>query len=260
MATGTIQGRLWGKRARDYATYAEAAFLPLFETVLSETGVATGTRLLDVGCGTGLATELAALRDADVAGLDAAEESLAIARERVPSADFRLGELEDLPWPKDTFDVVTGFNSFQFATDMVNALREARRVARPNGRVAMAVWGREQDCGMATTAAVIFRLLPPPPAGDEGPFALGEPGRIERMMVAAGLEPLSTGEVDCPFVFPDLDTALLALLSPGISVAAGERVGDDRVRQAITESLTQFQTPAGGFHQPNRFRYVIAEA
>jgi SAM-dependent methyltransferase len=168
--------------------------------------------------------------------------------------------MEDLPWPDDMFDVVTGFNAFQFASDTIKALREARRVARPDGRVAMAVWGRQQDCGMADTFAAIIRRLPPPSPDVGGPFALGQPGRLERLLEEAGLPPLTSAEVDCDFVFPDLDSALRAVLSSGMAVAAGEQIGEEPVRQAITESFAQFQTTAGGYHQPNRIRYVIASA
>jgi len=49
--------------------------------------------------------------------------------------------MEDLPWEDDTFDLVTGFNSFFFATDMIAALREAGRVARPGAPVVIQVWG-----------------------------------------------------------------------------------------------------------------------
>lgn len=258
MGTGTVQGRLWGSRARDYADYAEAAFLPLCQRVLTETEVGEGTQLLDVGCATGLAAKLAADRGAAVYGLDAAENSIAIARSRVPRGDFRIGDLEELPWADDSFDVVTGFNAFQFAADKVNALRQARRVAKPNGRVAMAVWSRQEECGLAVTMEAIARFFPPPPPGAEGPFSLGAPGRVEQLMDEAGLRPVASGEVECPFVFPNLDTALTAIMSAGIFVAADERAGHAAVREATAESLAQFRTASGSYYQPNRLRYVIA--
>src|SRR5918911_4675678 len=106
MGTAQIQGRLWGARARDYAAIAEGFFRPVYEAVFQAAEVGAGTRLLDVGCGPGLAAHLAAQRGAHVAGLDAAEASLVIARERTPEGDFRAGEMEELPWADNTFDVV----------------------------------------------------------------------------------------------------------------------------------------------------------
>jgi hypothetical protein len=61
---------------------------------------------------------LAAKLGAQVSGLDATEPLLTIARERVPQDDFRTGEMEGLPYSNQTFDVVTGLNSFQFAASL----------------------------------------------------------------------------------------------------------------------------------------------
>ncbi len=258
MVTSQIQGSLWGTRARDYAEILEQFGRPLYEAVFQAAGVEAGTRLLDVGCGPGLATQLADKRGAHVAGLDAAETSLEIARVRTPAGDFRAGEMEDLPWDDNTFDVVTGFNAFQYAADVVNALREARRVARPDGRVAMAVWGREEDCEAVATVTALSKFLPPPPPGVPGPFALSAPGRVERLLQQAGLAPLTSGEVDCPFEFPDLETAVRGGMSSGSAAAAIRQAGAEAVQQAIIESLAPFRTSEGSYHQRNRFRYVIA--
>ena len=90
-----------------------------------------GDRVLDIGCGSGVFLRLAADRGAEVSGLDASSALLELAAERVPGADLRTGEMEDLPFTDDSFDLVAGFNSFFFAEDMAAALREAGRVTRP---------------------------------------------------------------------------------------------------------------------------------
>ncbi len=258
MGTAQVQGNLWGVRARDYAEIVEPFARPLYEAVFEAAGVEAGTRLLDVGCGPGLAAQLASRRGAHVAGLDAAEASLEVARERTPSGDFRAGEMEDLPWADNTFDVVTGFNAFQYAADVVNALREARRVARPGGRVVMAVWGRQEDCETAAMVTALSKFLPPPPPGAPGPFALSAPGRLEALMEQASLSPLTGGEVDCPFEYPDLEAAVRGNMSSGPAAVAVRQAGAEAVRQAIAESLAPFRTSEGGYRQRNRFRYVIA--
>ena len=81
-----------------------------------------------------MAALLASDRGAQVSGIDAAESLLTVARERVAAAVFRLGDLQDLPFADGCFDVVTGFNSFQFAADPVAALMEAGRVTKRTGR------------------------------------------------------------------------------------------------------------------------------
>jgi SAM-dependent methyltransferase len=258
MGTAQVQGSLWGIRARDYAEIVEPFVRPLYEAVFDAADVEAGTRLLDVGCGPGLAAQLAARRGAHVAGLDAAVASLEIARERTPQGNFRAGEMEDLPWPDNTFDVVTGFNAFQYAADVVNALREARRASRPGGRVAMAVWGRAEDCETVAVVAALSQFLPPPPPGAPGPFVLSAPGRVEGLLEQAGLAPLASGEVDCPFEFVDLETAVRGHMSSGPAAVAIRQAGAEVVQQVIAESLTPFRTSDGGYRQRNTFRYVIA--
>jgi ubiquinone/menaquinone biosynthesis C-methylase UbiE len=104
--------------------------MPAFEAVADATGISPGTRVLDIGCGSGEFSGLASARGALVSGIDAAEGMIEIARRLAPGADLRVGAMERLPWDEDTFDVVAWFNAFQFAADMVVALREAKRVAR----------------------------------------------------------------------------------------------------------------------------------
>ncbi len=137
MGTAQIQGSLWGTQVQDYAEIVEPFGCPLYEAVFQATEVRTATRLLDVGCGPGLAGQLAATRGARVAGLDAAEASIAIARERTPEGDFQAGEMENLPWTDNTFDLVTGFNAFQYAADVVCAL--------PGGQASSQAWGAGGD-------------------------------------------------------------------------------------------------------------------
>src|SRR3954453_5213529 len=106
--TGSVNGRLWGARARSWAEVQERQARPAYEAVLERSGGGPGTRYLDVGCGAGMAAQLAAARGAQVSGIDASEALLAIARERVPTGQFHPGDIEDLPFPAGAFDVVTG--------------------------------------------------------------------------------------------------------------------------------------------------------
>jgi SAM-dependent methyltransferase len=232
---------------------------PAYLAVFDALGVGPGTRLLDVGCGAGMATQLAAARGAQVSGLDAASALLAIARERTPSGAFREGEMEELPFADQAFDAVTSFNAFQYAADPVAALRQAVRVSAPGGRVAMVVWGEPQDCEHAATLAALGPLLPPPSPGAVGPFALSAPGKVEALMEQAGLQPTISGSVACPFVYPDVETAWRGISSPGPYVVAMRHSGEAAVKSATLASLAPFATPSGGYRQNNQFRYVIAK-
>ena len=139
--TAHLQGPLWGSRPIEWAE-VEAQQAPAYEEAIGRVGVEPGDAVLDLGCGAGTFLGLAADRGAQASGLDAAEGLVEIARERVPGADVRVGDLESLPWADGEFDLVTGFCSFFFAGDMVAALREAGRVAKPGAPVVIQVWGR----------------------------------------------------------------------------------------------------------------------
>jgi ubiquinone/menaquinone biosynthesis C-methylase UbiE len=87
--------------------------------------------VLDIGCGPGGFCQLAAEAGASVTGIDASPPLVNIARERVPAARFDIGDMQFLHYEDDSFDLVTGFNTFQYAADPVAALREAGRVTSP---------------------------------------------------------------------------------------------------------------------------------
>ncbi|GAC1422622.1 MAG: class I SAM-dependent methyltransferase [Ktedonobacteraceae bacterium] len=259
MGSAQAQSQVWGVQARNWADLMEKMSLPIYHVVLDKTNVGRGTHLLDVGCGTGMAVQLAAKLGADVTGLDASETELVIARERVPNGDFRIGEIEELPYADASFDVVAGFNSLQFAEDPLHALREARRVAKPGGYVAMVTPGRMEDSEFATTLKAVMACLPSALPGART-FALAEPGKMEALMEQAGLPSQVSGDVSCPFEYPDDETAWKTISSSGPLVSAIRAAGEETVKQAVLTSLVPFKTPDGGYRQENLFHYVIATA
>jgi SAM-dependent methyltransferase len=256
--TSETHGRLWGERARDWADFQEGTVRAVFQAVLERTGVGPGTRYLDVGCGSGMAAQMAAERGALVSGVDAAEAMLAIARERVPAGDFRPGDLEALPYEDGTFDVVTGFNSFQYAGNPVAALREAGRVAKKGSPVVVMAFGKPEGMEVVGLIGVLKPLLPPAPPGAPGPFALSEEAVLRRFATDAGLEPLGIFDVDSPWTYADEGAALRGLMSTGNAVRAMEHSGEAAVRDAYLKALTPFRRPDGSVKASAWFRCLLA--
>jgi SAM-dependent methyltransferase len=248
-----------GTRARDFTT-VEPKMVALYESALEEVEIGSGTRLLDVGCGRGLFLRLAAQRGATVTGIDAAAPCIEIARERIPDADLTVGEMESLPYPDDSFDVITGFNAFPFAADPAHALHEAGRVARPGAPIVITTWGRGDQCEAAGYLKAVGALLPPPPAGAPAPFALSEPGALERFAARGGLTPGQRREVLSVWSFPDEETLLRGLKSTGFAVKAIDSAGEQRVTEAIREAVAPYRTSDGGYRLENVFTYLIAKA
>lgn len=255
-----LQSELWGSRPRDWAEVQEGTVLPLYEEVLAKTGVGQGTNLLDVGCGAGSFCAMAAARGGSVSGFDATAPLLEIAKSRTPEGRFELGDMERLPYPDAAFHVVTGFNSFQYARNTANALREARRVAAPGGWVMIAVWGKPEECDAADYLAAVGKLLPPPPPGAPGPFALSDEAALRQLLREAGMNEIEINDVDCPWVYGDAETALRGLLSAGPAIKAINTSGEDRVREAVLAALEPFRNESGGYRLENKFRYALGHA
>lgn len=246
----------WGARARDWAEVEDEGSRPLFEAVLDLAGVGSGSRFLDVGCGSGLAGVVARARGAEVSGIDSSSGLLAIARERTPDADLREGTMESLPWGDDAFDAVTFINTFFFSADQEAALREAARVTAPQGRVAVTTWTSPEQCESMAYLRALAPLLPPMPA-EVDPF-IG-PDRLRELAAAAGLRSAEVVDVDWTWDYHrDLQTALRGLMSPGLSTVAIAAAGEDAVRAAITEALEPFRTPDGGYRLQNRLHCLLA--
>jgi SAM-dependent methyltransferase len=252
-------GPLWGARARDWAATEEQQ-QPTYEAAIRHVGIASGQRVLDVGCGSGAFLRAAADRGARVSGLDASAALVEIARERTPEADVRVGDMESLPFGDDAFDVVTGFNAFFFAADMTAALREAGRVAKPGGAVVVQVWGRPERCDLEALKRAISPFLGAPAQAAPAPPELWRPGVLEGMAAQAGLAPERTFDVSSPFEYPDQDALARAMLAPGGVVAAVGESREDDVRRAILDALAPYRTPGGGYRLENEWHALIARA
>jgi SAM-dependent methyltransferase len=255
-----MQGALWGAAPQDWADVQEPLGAPLYEAAFDAMGLRNGARLLDVGCGSGYALQRASKRTAVVSGFDASEGLLRAAASRLPEADLRHGDLESLPYDDDSFDAVTAFNSVQYATDPVRGLREIKRVAVHGAPVAVASWGDPDRCEAKAVIGAIGALLPPPPPGAGGPFALAPPGALEALVESAGLTADHALEVATPFVYPDVATAQRANLAAGPTRAAINHAGLDAVRAALATALESFVRPDGNVRIENVMRVVIARA
>src|SRR5438128_4260138 len=114
--------------------------------------------------------------------------------------------MEDLPWNQDTFDLVTGFNSFFFADDMVAALREAGRVAKPGAQVVIQVWGAHERCDFEAMKELARPFLPPRPPDAPPDPDLSQQGALESLATQAGLTPESEFDTTWTVAYPTAET------------------------------------------------------
>jgi SAM-dependent methyltransferase len=254
-----VQRRLWDADPEGWRLFSEPHNLPLFEAVLDAAGVQRDTRLLDIGCGTGLVLELAESRGAIVAGVDVAPGLLGIAAERVPEADLRLHDLQELPFADGSFDAVTAVNAFQFAADPLAAIAEGARVLAPGGHLAIGMFAEPERAESTAIHLAMAALSPPARESDHAPYALSAPGNLESALEAAGLTVRDSGEVRVHWRYERVEDALRGLIGSAGGTRAVEDVGRDAVTAAIAGALVPFTDPATGkILMTNTMRWLVA--
>jgi SAM-dependent methyltransferase len=252
-------GPLWGARPADWALTEEMQ-TPTYIAALERTGLEPSWRVLDIGCGAGAFLRLVADHGGEPHGIDASEALITHARERLPRADLRVGEMEELPWEDDTFDLVTGFNSFFFANDMVAALREARRVAKPGAAVVIQVWGAHERCDLEAMKQIARPFLPPRPPDAPPDPDLAQPGLLRELAAQAGLTPTEEFDATWAFEYPDAETLGRALVAvAGLAVLAGSE-REEELKDAIIDGLGRYRRPEGSYRLSNEYHYLIARA
>ncbi|MCQ4210537.1 MULTISPECIES: SAM-dependent methyltransferase [Streptomyces] len=260
-------------RARDWAEIQERMLVPLYEAVYERLEVGPGTRLLGLGCGSGLALLMAASRGAAVTGVEAAEpERLALARERLlPEAwserehtDTRLTDGRDdavVAAPDDApYNLITAFQPIGCTAGdsegLSTLLESAAPLAERNASVVLVGWGPPERCTASSVLRVAKKLADPLRSAGSWRPALRDD--LEEVAQRAGLRPDGSGRVACPFGYADTESAVRGLLSTRLFDAAVGATDQTQVDKEVTEALQPYVRADGTVWMPNVFRYLIA--
>src|SRR6266498_2984673 len=257
ISTKASQGKLWSIAPEYWSKHFEPYFLPMYKKVLEQLDLSEDTLLLDAGCGSGLFSSMAIETGAQVIGIDAAPGLLEVARERNPQNNFLEEDLEAMPFADNSFHVITGFNSFQYAGSFENALLEAKRVLKPGGRLVIGIWDKPEMSDATYVLKAIGSLMPPPPPGTPGPFALSEDGKIEQICDGIGLKMLYKTRVACPFLYPNIDQAINSFMGTGPAAAAVNYRGSEIVEEAIAKAFRPFRISEDLYFLQNQFLVFI---
>ena len=259
MSTKEVQGKLWSVAPQYWSKYFEPFFLPLYKKTLEQIALDENSSLLDAGCGSGLFSHMAIKTGAQVIGVDAAPGLLELARERNPQNNFLEEDLETLPFGTESFDVVAGFNSFQYAGSFTGALSEAKRVLKKGGRIVIGIWDKPEMSDATNVLKAIGSLLPPPPPGTPGPFALSEDGKVEHICNSLGLKMVFRTKVSCPFIYYSEQDGIRSFLGTGPAAAAMNHTSERKVQQVIANALQPYRLSEDMYHLQNSFLLFVAE-
>lgn len=192
--TGDKTVAAWRKWQAQIATFTRGAT----EAILEAAHLRHGMRVLDLASGVGdpaLSIAAGVGPSGRVTATDLGPGMMSLAEELarkkdITNIEFREASAESLPFPDQSYDVLTCRFGIMFFPDLPKALRECFRVLKPGGRAAFVAWGKKEQPFFTTTAGIILKHVPvpPPPPDPEGPslFMFGERGRLRRALEAAG--------------------------------------------------------------------------
>jgi SAM-dependent methyltransferase len=162
---------------------------------------------------------------------------IAVAKHRNPESDIRVGDMHNLPWNDETFDVATSFRGIWGTTP--DAVNEMSRVLRPGGQIGLTVWGHLKVSPGAWALAP-FRLAAHEKVENQAAMvSLGRPGAGELLLESCGFIDVQRVEVPFAWEFADPEIYARALASTGPAYEAIQNVGEDTFRSVAIEEATR---------------------
>ncbi len=250
------QREVWDKAAKLYRDGVEPRFATLVKTMLRRAKLQPGERVLDLGCGTGAVTLLAAGAvgpSGRVDAVDISDEMLLMARARaadqgLANVTFHNAAAEALPLPNHSADAVLASMSLMFVHDRPAAAREIARVLRVGGRLVASFPTGPNTCELVKFQRVVGSFAPEPPAKGIGPGSMADPAPFLRNLAESGIE-ATVEQEECDFEFADLQEAWDIFAH-----VTAMRMSPER-RDAARAEVARQMWPAGD--GPRRFHNVI---
>ena len=187
--------------------------------LVGDARISPGQQVLDLGCGTGCPSILAAQAVGDkgtVVGLDLSENMLAAARRKaeqsgVKNISFHAKDVTSLPYESASFDAVISRFCLMFLPDIHGALNEISRVLKNGGYLSAAVWSTPDKNPFITIPMGVLKKyieIPPPLPDQPGIFRLAKPGDLLGMAGSAGLSGLADEEIAGESIFDSAEEYL----------------------------------------------------
>ena len=246
----------WGEHARHVDTRGAV----VTQAILDAACLHRGQRVLELACGPG-GVGMAAAAIVGTGGAvvlsDFSPEMTAIAAERAKDAGLTNVttcevDLERIDYPEAAFDAVLCREGLMLAPDPASAVREARRILRPDGRAVFTVWGpRERNpwLGLLFDAITAQLGMPVPPPGVRGPFSLDAPGALGELLVGAGFTDTAVREIPTPMYTTSVDEwwSVVPSLAGPVAQLLGSLPADVHaaIRARVDAAMADFAAPDG---------------
>jgi SAM-dependent methyltransferase len=256
----------WDARSDPYDAFWAPITVRAADAVLDAAGVHAGrrgTRLLDVGCGTGHVSARAASLGAVVTGVDVAPSMVAAASALVPEASFVVGSAEALPFDAGAFDaVVANFVLLHVGRQEV-ALAEMARVLRPGGGLGVTMWdeGAANALHAVLLAAVAEVGVTPPADLPPGPPAFYPDEAFSGLVATAGFASVAVSHLAFSVAFPDAEAMWSGMLRAGVRFPPLVNAQPTEVRTAIRAAFERRLAPYavdGGLEVPTSIQVTAA--
>jgi SAM-dependent methyltransferase len=208
--------------------------------------VAAGSRVLDVGCGTGGTTLAVAHRlggEGHCVGADVSEPMIAAARARAERegapASFIVADVQTHPFERASFDAIISRFGVMFFNDPVQAFANMRRAATDDAALHVIVWRSAEENPFMTTAeraaAPLLPNLPARPTDGPGQFAFADPQRVAAILEGGGWADVDLQAIDVECTLPEKELiGYFTRLGPVGLTLQGE---DERTRTQVIEAV-----------------------
>ncbi len=240
----------WGRRAQRWREFG----MPVSVWMVEHLGLQPGQRVLDLAAGPGdtgfLAAELVKPGGVLISS-DASEPMLEVARARahelgVDNVEFKRLELEWIDMPTASIDAVLCRWGVMLTVDPPASVQEIRRVLRPGGRVALAVWDVAQSNAWATIpdrALVELGHAPPPDPDAPGMFSLSAPGRLQEVLEEAGFVDVLVQSLEMPHAPMTADEIVGEKLDLSRAFADVYETLSSERRRLVTDKVAELARP-----------------
>jgi SAM-dependent methyltransferase len=230
------------------------------DSLLTAAAIEAADRVLDIGCGNGQTTRLAARRasrglalgiDLSSAMLDRARQDTA--DEGLTNARFEQADAQVHPFSPPAFDVALSRFGVMFFDDPVGAFTNIGRALRTGGRLAFLCWQEAlRNEYIAVPLGAALAHVPVPELGGPeapGPFSLADPGRVDEVLTRAEFEQVATAPLEGQmWLGKDADDAVEFLGGTGLARALLESVEPavaQRALDAVRDALRPYERPDG---------------